>query len=93
MEVSSHALALHRVDGMKFEIGVFTNLSLDHLDFHKTMEAYLQAKIQLFRMCRLGLTNMDSTEGRIVRECGFCRMRIIHRKRQTFMNTSEVWIL
>ncbi len=75
MEVSSHALALHRVDGMKFEIGVFTNLSLDHLDFHKTMEAYLQAKIQLFRMCRMGLTNMDSPEGRIVRECGFCRMR------------------
>ncbi|MFQ9801416.1 MAG: Mur ligase family protein [Clostridia bacterium] len=49
MEVSSHALALHRVDALQFDIGVFTNLTLDHLDFHKTMEAYLEAKSLLFR--------------------------------------------
>lgn len=44
MEVSSHALVLERVAGIQFEIGIFTNLTQDHLDFHKTMEAYRDAK-------------------------------------------------
>ncbi|WP_439029205.1 UDP-N-acetylmuramoyl-L-alanyl-D-glutamate--2,6-diaminopimelate ligase [Gordonia terrae] len=48
MEVSSHALALGRVDGAHFAIGAFTNLSQDHLDFHQTMHAYFDAKAQLF---------------------------------------------
>lgn len=48
MEVSSHALALGRVDGITFDIGVFTNLSQDHLDFHGSMEEYFQAKATLF---------------------------------------------
>ncbi len=50
MEVSSHALALKRVDGMKFAAGVFTNLTRDHLDFHADMEAYFAAKRRLFEM-------------------------------------------
>ena len=48
MEVSSHGLALHRVDGIRFAVAVFTNLSQDHLDFHHTMEAYFTAKAALF---------------------------------------------
>ncbi|GAC69550.1 UDP-N-acetylmuramoyl-L-alanyl-D-glutamate--2,6-diaminopimelate ligase [Gordonia soli] len=48
MEVSSHALALGRVDGAHYAIGAFTNLSQDHLDFHETMAAYFDAKAQLF---------------------------------------------
>jgi UDP-N-acetylmuramoyl-L-alanyl-D-glutamate--2,6-diaminopimelate ligase len=48
MEVSSHALALGRVDGIRFAVGGFTNLSRDHLDFHPTMEAYFEAKARLF---------------------------------------------
>ncbi|HEU0190875.1 MAG TPA: UDP-N-acetylmuramoyl-L-alanyl-D-glutamate--2,6-diaminopimelate ligase [Mycobacterium sp.] len=48
MEVSSHALVLGRVDGMRFAVGAFTNLSRDHLDFHQTMEAYFEAKARLF---------------------------------------------
>jgi UDP-N-acetylmuramoyl-L-alanyl-D-glutamate--2,6-diaminopimelate ligase len=48
MEVSSHALALHRVDGTLFDLAVFTNLNHEHLDFHKTMDAYRQAKGLLF---------------------------------------------
>ncbi|MED5801570.1 UDP-N-acetylmuramoyl-L-alanyl-D-glutamate--2,6-diaminopimelate ligase [Gordonia sp. Z-3] len=48
MEVSSHALALGRVDGAHFAVGAFTNLSQDHLDFHGTMRAYFDAKAQLF---------------------------------------------
>jgi UDP-N-acetylmuramoyl-L-alanyl-D-glutamate--2,6-diaminopimelate ligase len=48
MEVSSHALALHRVDGVGFDVAVFTNLTQDHLDFHGTMEEYAAAKRRLF---------------------------------------------
>lgn len=49
MEVSSHALALHRVDGCEFDVAVFTNLTQDHLDFHNDMQSYLEAKQILFR--------------------------------------------
>lgn len=48
MEVSSHALSQHRVDGVEFKQALFTNLTLDHLDYHHTMEAYAHAKAQLF---------------------------------------------
>ena len=50
MEVSSHALALGRVEGVEFDVAVFTNLTQDHLDFHKTMDAYALAKAKLFAM-------------------------------------------
>jgi UDP-N-acetylmuramoyl-L-alanyl-D-glutamate--2,6-diaminopimelate ligase len=50
MEVSSHALSLHRVDDMTFAAGIFTNLTRDHLDFHKDMDSYFQAKRRLFAM-------------------------------------------
>lgn len=65
MEVSSHALALHRVDGLRFDVAVFTGLSQDHLDFHGTMERYFDAKAQLFdpRMSRRGVINIDDTWG------------------------------
>lgn len=49
MEVASHALAMHRVDGVRFEAAAFTNLTQDHLDFHGTMEAYREAKALLFQ--------------------------------------------
>lgn len=50
MEVSSHALALGRVEGVNFDVAIFTNLTQDHLDFHKTMDAYALAKAKLFTM-------------------------------------------
>lgn len=59
MEVSSHALVLRRVAGIRFAAGVFTNLSQDHLDFHETMEAYAQAKAELFPMCDRVAGNLD----------------------------------
>ncbi len=62
MEVSSHALALRRVDGMRFAAGVFTNLTRDHLDFHADMENYFSAKRRLFEMLPDGapaLVNVD----------------------------------
>ncbi len=59
MEVSSHALCLKRVAGIRFAVGVFTNLSQDHLDFHETMENYCDAKALLFRQCGAGVYNAD----------------------------------
>lgn len=59
MEVSSHGLALKKIDGIRFRVGVFTNLTQDHLDFHKTMENYCEAKARLFRMCDHGVINVD----------------------------------
>src|SRR5690606_15464784 len=49
MEVSSHALAQHRVDGIRFRAAAFTQLTRDHLDYHGTMDAYFEAKASLFR--------------------------------------------
>ncbi|SHE38776.1 UDP-N-acetylmuramoylalanyl-D-glutamate--2,6-diaminopimelate ligase [Caldanaerobius fijiensis DSM 17918] len=59
MEVSSHSLALHRVDQCDFDVAVFTNLTQDHLDFHKTMEEYMKAKMRLFKMTKKSIVNVD----------------------------------
>ncbi len=64
MEVSSHALCLHRVDGIRFAVGAFTNLTQDHLDFHKTMEAYQAAKGRLFAQSERAVINLDDEAGR-----------------------------
>lgn len=59
LEVTSHALALNRVDFCSFETGIFTNLYPEHLDFHKTMEAYENAKLKLFKQCKHTVVNAD----------------------------------
>lgn len=61
MEVSSHALSLKRVHGLEFEVGVFTNLTQDHLDFHKTMQNYAKAKAKLFEQSKKAVINIDSS--------------------------------
>ena len=69
MEVSSHALYLDRVAYCDFDVGVFTNLTQDHLDFHKTMDAYADAKAILFKMCKKGVINADDEyAGRISKD-------------------------
>ena len=72
MEVSSHALVLHRVDGLRFAAGIFTNLTPDHLDFHKTMEAYREAKGRLFSQTDLAVLNLDDEAGRYFHETVAC---------------------
>nr|WP_217996912.1 UDP-N-acetylmuramoyl-L-alanyl-D-glutamate--2,6-diaminopimelate ligase [Nocardioides jensenii] len=66
MEVSSHALVMGRVDGVVFDVAVFTNLGRDHLDFHHDVESYYAAKASLFtpERARLGLVNLDDEHGR-----------------------------
>ena len=70
MEVSSHALALHRVDGVEWDVAVFTNLTRDHLDFHGTFDAYRAAKARLFSLLarsrkarRTAVINADDPAG------------------------------
>lgn len=64
MEVTSHALSLSKVAPIEFEIGVFTNLSEDHLDFHADMESYFCEKKKLFSSCRRAVINYDDRYGR-----------------------------
>ncbi|WP_409967908.1 UDP-N-acetylmuramoyl-L-alanyl-D-glutamate--2,6-diaminopimelate ligase [Bengtsoniella intestinalis] len=59
MEVSSHAMSLDRVCGIDYAVGVYTNLTQDHLDFHHTMEEYCDAKALLFQQCAMGVYNQD----------------------------------
>ena len=82
MEVSSHSLALERVAPIQYDVGIFTNLSPEHMDFHKDMESYLTAKSLLFRQCRVGIFNCDNeySESIIARaKCDVRRAGIVWR--------------
>ena len=72
MEVSSHSLALDRVTACTFDVGAFTNMTQDHLDFHKTMENYLAAKGILFQISRAGVINADDKASAYLLEHAAC---------------------
>lgn len=76
MEVSSHGLHQHRVDGVRYACAVFTNLSQDHLDYHASMEEYFTAKARLFTpdMSERAVVNLDSQEGRRLAASGLPTM-------------------
>lgn len=77
MEVSSHALAHHRVDGTRFDVAVFTNLGRDHLDLHRTMEEYFRAKARLFTpaLSDRGVVNRDDPYGQLLLDVEAVPMR------------------
>lgn len=79
MEISSHALALHRVDSLRVRVGVFTNLGIDHLDFHGTQESYFAAKAALFEpgRCDVGIVNIDDVHGRLLVHAGGPELRAV----------------
>ncbi len=64
IEATSHALALCKPDALRFEMGIFTNLTPEHLDFHRDMENYYLAKKRLFSMCKTAILNIDDAYGR-----------------------------
>lgn len=68
MEVSSHSLSLNRVYGIEFCQGMFTNLTQDHLDFHKTFDNYYNAKLELFKNSVNSIVNIDDSYGKKVLE-------------------------
>ena len=90
MEVSSHALALHRVDGIPFTVGAFTNLTEDHLDFHKTMEAYGAAKARLFRLCRTGVLNADDPAYRTMLQGAACTPLLVGTGKDAALRAEQV---
>ncbi len=70
MEVSSHALTQHRTDQIPFQVGLFTNLTEDHLDYHGDMEHYCRAKARLFQSCAEAVYNRDDPwSGEMLRNC------------------------
>ncbi len=89
MEVSSHALALHRCDAVHFELALFTNLTQDHLDFHGDMEDYFRSKRMLFEMApRISVVNVDDPYGRrIARE--FECLDLLRRGRRGRLRRSQ----
>ena len=74
MEVSSHSLELSRVCGIDFYVGAFTNLTQDHLDFHKNMENYEKAKAKLFEVSRFGVINYDDEAGKRIAKDAKCEV-------------------
>ena len=72
MEVSSHALVLDRVAGIKFDVGSFTNLTQDHLDFHSDMDDYARAKAMLFSRCIYGCVNVDDSYSNVILDGAKC---------------------
>lgn len=74
IEISSHALSLHKADALRFECGIFTNLTREHLDFHKTMEAYFEAKLRLLELSDAMLINTDDEYGtEFLKRAASCR--------------------
>ncbi|MCL2873867.1 MAG: UDP-N-acetylmuramoyl-L-alanyl-D-glutamate--2,6-diaminopimelate ligase [Defluviitaleaceae bacterium] len=74
MEATSHAFAFNKLDGVRFDIGIFTNLSQDHLDIHGTMENYRDEKLKLFKSCDVGVLNIDDDYFEYMRDNGTCRV-------------------
>lgn len=93
MEVSSHALELHRADAITFTAVGFTNLTQDHLDFHGSMQAYLDAKLRLFVSSRapVAVVDTDSPVGRVVAEASDQRVVRVGFDSTADITASDVW--
>ncbi len=92
MEVSSHALALDRVLGCEFDIGIFTNLSQDHLDFHKNFDDYFSAKAKLFSMCKDGYINCDDMYARKLMDIATCTITTFGIDNNPYVSARDIII-
>ncbi len=90
MEVSSHAIALDRVAGVHFAVGAFTNLTEDHLDFHKTMEHYCQTKAELFRCCDKGVVNADDAWANEITKDATCELLSTGIDKDAFLQAKKL---
>ena len=90
MEASSHALFLDRVYGVHYAVGIFTNLTQDHLDFHKTMEAYCDAKAILFRSCDTGVVNADDPWTERLMEHASCEVLTYSEKADSGLRAENI---
>ncbi|MDR0958385.1 MAG: UDP-N-acetylmuramyl-tripeptide synthetase, partial [Clostridiales bacterium] len=90
MEVSSHALALDKVIGLNFAAAIFTNLTQDHLDFHGTMENYLEAKSKLFSLCQIGIINNDDPSAEYIKQHATCKIKTFSIKNESDYKAENV---
>ena len=93
MEVSSHALALERVAGLHYAVSAFTNLTEDHLDFHKTMENYCDAKALLFQRCDWAVVNQDDPWAQRICQQAVCPVLTTSNKAQAGLYAKDVQLL
>ncbi len=93
MEVSSHAVTLERIGGTHFDIAAFTNLTEDHLDFHKTMDAYCDAKAELFRRCDRAVINADDSYAGRILEAASCPVLTTSVARETGLHAKDLELL
>ena len=75
MEATSHALFLEKLAPIEFDVGIFTNLTQDHLDFHPSMDEYFKAKLKLFEQSRVGIVNIDDAFGEKIKELAPCTVK------------------
>lgn len=90
MEVSSHAIALERIGGVFYDVAAFTNLTEDHLDFHKTMDAYCDTKAALFRRCGKAVVNADDSYAHRILEAAPCRTLTTSQKGKAGLMARDV---
>lgn len=90
MEVSSHALALHRCEGLNFEVGVFTNLTEDHLNYHKDMDDYAQAKSKLFAMSKYSVINEDDPYHKVMKKAAQGKIVTYSIKKNSDMRAEDI---
>ena len=90
MEATSSALAKHRVDFCDFNVGVFTNLSQDHLEEHGTMENYKNEKMKLFHKCNIGIINIDDKIGKEIIEKSSCKILTYGIKEEADIRATEI---
>ena len=90
MEVTSSGLAKHRVDFCDFNIGLFTNLSQDHLEEHGTMENYKNEKVKLFHKCNIGVINIDDKIGKEIIEKSTCEILTYGIKEAADIRATEI---
>ena len=93
MEVSSHAVTLERIGGVHFDIAAFTNLTEDHLDFHKTMDAYCDAKAELFRRCSKAVINADDSYSHRFLQAAACPVLTTAVNRQADLQAQDLELL
>ena len=90
MEVSSHAIALDRIGGVHYTVAAFTNLTEDHLDFHKTMEAYCAAKAELFSRCDRAVINVDDPYASRMLEKAACPVLTVSEHAPSMLQARDV---
>lgn len=90
MEVSSHAIALERVGGLHYAVAAFTNLTEDHLDFHKTMENYCDTKAELFARCDKAVANLDDMWYERLLRKATCPVLSVSAKQQAGLYAQDV---